>query len=805
MNRLKFSAKVSAFLMAMLMLVSILPVAHAADDNKCSVCGTVCTKIVLKQANCHENGVIEYICVNSKCSAYQQAVLVKTDIDPANHDTICIDNGDGLTHTAHCRYHSDYKNIKEEHSFVNGYCTKCAAADYSQAEIVMKAELELYVDLNDNSATLSPGKVSVMVGNVDITKNYVISYSWVDSSGTVVCTDATYRLPAAVTSKSGDYHYGCFVMAMPRAGTAGKYVTASCTVKVYVRDMLSATAVVGSKQTSFRMDQTNGATTESVLQQIYEEVYRVNKVPASHVVFGEKPDSEVGELLVNNSAYYFSGNKSNLKLADVTFVPADAGAGTYSIPFTAFDTKGNEYPGVLTIMVEQELGTLDVAYFGRQGDLIPFSSADFASYWQSLYPGGALKTVFFSKLPVVTEGTMYYNYNPYSNANTPIKETDLFFTVLSSASQYLLDGITFVPSSKFTGHVEIPFDIYGLRSDGLQVQESGTLSIFISSGAVSEITYTVKPGEELAISANDFLKVYRTATNSAGGNFSIRLLDVPSYGDLYVDYTGSIRDIPLTNADIADYTFFYSTDLGREIDDLTYIAPKTDKELTDAVRYLVCNEKGEFMYIGEMTITVKKPAPVYTKSFIDVRANVKDDEWFYTEVMDLAEAGIINGFEEVVNGVTVYSYKPRNIDDPNDPACQVTYAQALKLIMLATGYAEQKPTGEHWASGYLAKAQADALISTVLTEARLDEQISRNMIAQIAARAMNLPKSSRTESPLKDVAMDGVYTPYILSLYDAGIIKGSLSATGDLVYMGTTRITRAEMACIVHRIMNYEG
>lgn len=796
MNRLKFSARLSALLMAALMFVSILPIAHAADDSKCATCGTVCTKIVLKQANCHENGVVEYICANSKCAAYQQAVLVKTDIDPENHDTICIDNGDGLTHTAHCRYHAEYKNIKEDHSFVNGYCTKCAAADYSEAEVVMKSDLEVYVDLSDATATLSPGKVSIMVGNVDITKNYVISYSWVDSTGTIVCTDENYRLSADVVNKSGDYTYGCFVMAMPRSGIAGKYITASCTVKVYVRDMLSVSAVVGSKQTAFRMDQANGATTVSVLQQVYQEIYEAAKIAPSHIIFGEKPDSEIGDLLVTDGPYYFSGNNTR-KLGDVTFVPADAGAGTYTIPFTAYDIKGNTYPGVLTIVVEQELGTPDVAYYGKQGDVIPFSSADFAAYWQTLYPGGALNTVFFTQLPAITEGILFYNYNPYSANNIPVKETDLFFTKLSSATQYLIDGVTFVPTAKFTGQVDIPFEIYGQRTDGFQVQASGTVSIFISSGAVKNVTYSVKPSEKLTISAGDFLAAYRASTGSTSDNFSIRLLDVPAYGDLYVDYTGTVRDVPLTEADIADFTFYYSSELSREIEDLTYIAPKTDKALTDSVRYLVCDEKGEFVYIGEMVITVKKPTPVYTVSFPDV----KPTDWFYTYVMDLAQAGIINGIPVPENGTLVNYYKPNNPNDPDDKTCQVTYAQALKLIMLAVGYEEQDPTGEHWASGYLTKAQADALISTVLTEARLDEQISRNMIAQIAARAMNLPKSTRTESPLKDVDMNGVYTPYILSLYDAEIITGDDNG----MFNGTDKITRAEMATIVWRIMNYNG
>lgn len=788
MKRFKFRRSVLAVLLAVAMLLPTMPLVRAASDATCDTCGRPCSQIVLKQANCHEQGVVENICVNKDCAAYNKSVLKKTDIDPANHDTICTDNGDGLTHTAHCRYHADYKNVKEDHIFVNGYCSKCAAADYSQAVIVMTDELELYVDLGSNDSSLSIGKVAVMVGNVDITKNYIISYSWVDSNGTVVCTDESYRLPVSVTAQAGDHIYGCFVMALPKSGTAGKYITASCTVNVYVRDMITVSAVVGSKDAPFRLDQTNSATTASILQQIYQAVYQSSDTYPSHVVFGEKPKSDVGELLVGTENYYFTAKDKQLKLSDVTFVPSDESSGSYSISFTAYDNKGQSFPGMLTIVVERDLGTLDVAYFVQQSEPVSLSSADFSAYWQKKYPGGALKTLCFSKLPEASEGILYYNYNPYSGTNTIVKDTDLFFTVLSNATQYLIDGLCFVPAAKFTGLVSIPFDVYGLRADGFYVQESGTLSIFITSGEVVDVTYNLKPGEKLTLSAADLLAVYRIATGSTSSNFSIKLLDVPEYGTMYIDYTGTVRDKALTAADVSDYTFYYSSDLSREIEDLTYVAPKLDKKATDTLRYLVCDDKGEFVYIGELSFATEKPAPVYTKSFPDVKAT----DWFYTYVMDLAEAGVINGFEEKVDGVTVTSYKPQD---------NVTYAQALKLIMLAVGYEEQAPTGKHWASGYLTKAQEDALISTVLTEARLDEQISRNMIAQIAARAMDLPKSTRTESPLKDVAMNGVYTPYILSLYDAGIITGD----DNNMYNGTNKITRAEMATIVWRIMNYEG
>lgn len=790
MKTTKMMRSLFALLLAAVMLLPTMPVARAASDGKCSVCGTACTQIVLKQANCHEQGVVEFICVNSKCSAYKVSVLEKTDIAPNDHDSICTDNGDGLTHTAHCIYHSEYKNDKEPHTFVNGYCTKCAAADYSQAEIVMASEVEIHADLGDTQTQLSVGKVAIMVGNVDITKNYTISYSWADSTGKVVGTGETYVLPAGATAKEDTLLYGCYVMAMPKSDSTGKHITASCMVSVHVRDMISANAIVGNRDDDFTLGQTNATTGTSVLQQLYEAIYESSEAYPSYVVFDKAVANDAGQLLVDGSKYYFTAKDNQKKLSDVKFLPTTDGAGTYTIRFSAFDTKGKEFPGILTISVERELGSLDIAYFTQQGENIQLDSNDFVNFWYDANPNGMLKQVIFTQLPTINEGTFYYNYNPSAAQNTPLKDGDLLHLILSNSSQYLIDGVTFVPAGKFSGQVVVPFDMYGLTSTGFYVQEQGELSIFIDSGKVEDISVSMTNGTEKPLSAESFLSVYQSTTGRKDSAFSIKLLDVPENGALYVDYTGTTRDVALSADTILDYTFYFDSDLSHEIADLTYVSDKSNKTLTDTLRYLACDEKGEFLYMGEIVFTCKSAVVVYTKSFTDV----KKGDWFYQYVMDLAETGVINGFEEKIDGETVISYKPQN---------NVTYAEALKLILLAVGYNEPAKTGKHWASGYLELAIAENLVTNVLTEARLDDQISRNMIAQIAARAMmrvmELPKTTRTESPLKDVTMDSVYAPYILALYDAGIINGDDNGN----YNGTKKITRAEMATIVWRINNY--
>ena len=787
MKKLTLRRRAASAALALVLLLGTIPAAFATDDGKCA-CGATYNRSVLKQANCHENGVVEYICTNVSCSAgnYNKSQLVKTAIDSSNHDAVYRDNGDGSTHTATCRYHAEYKNVSETHNFVGGYCTKCAAADYSQATVAISSALDIYVSLRDSQADLTIGDVKVTIGGMDVTENYTLTYSWMDQTGATVGNTATYRLPTTVTAKEGDYTYGCFVMAMPKAGTAGKFISESCTVTVHVRDLVLSTATVNADAAAFLMGATNNRTPVSVANQIYQAAYKLSTAYPAYVIFGTKPVSTIGNLNVNAAPYYFSPTAGQQDLSTLAFTPTNTTAGSYVINYTVYDTAGKTFPGVLTVVVEKDLGTLGVSYVTTPNAPVNLSSADFSAFWQRTYNAGSMSMIYFKSLPTTREGVLYYNYNPATPTNTPVTTADMFYITPANHTQKLIDGITFVPDAKFSGMVTIPFEQYGLTNFGQYSLLSGNLSIFVSAGSVRDVTYSVASGTALKFSATDFYSVHQLATGTTGTNFSIKLLDVPQNGALYVDYTGTVQDKALTTATISDYTFYYNSALSKEIGDLTYICPKATTDKTDVIRYVACDSKGEFEYVGQISLTGKASVVVYTKSFTDI-VKTASTEWYYTAVMDLAEANIIGGFEDG-------SFQPNG---------EVTYAQALKLIMLAAGYPSIAPTGTHWASGYLAVAKADGLISSALTEAYLDRKIDRNNIAQIAAKALKLPASPLTTSPFSDVVVGTTYASYIFSLYDAGIITGD-STSGTARFYGVNSIRRSEMAVIVWRMNNYK-
>ncbi len=156
--------------------------------------------------------------------------------------------------------------------------------------------------------------------------------------------------------------------------------------------------------------------------------------------------------------------------------------------------------------------------------------------------------------------------------------------------------------------------------------------------------------------------------------------------------------------------------------------------------------------------------------------DVLPGSWYYTYVTELAEAGIING-------MTPTTFNPDGT---------LTWGQALKLIMMSTGYEEQAKTGTHWASGYMDAAKEAGLITGSQDP---DAEITRLEFCQVTAKVLKA-ETSLTKTPFTDTADESV-----LALYEKGIINGMTTTT--FVPKGT--LSRAQISKIIWCITNTEG
>jgi len=198
--------------------------------------------------------------------------------------------------------------------------------------------------------------------------------------------------------------------------------------------------------------------------------------------------------------------------------------------------------------------------------------------------------------------------------------------------------------------------------------------------------------------------------------------------------------------------------------------------------YIIVNDEvkvidiEEYVFIYDMVVypIVEDTWPPY----VDMNQDRLD--WYYQYVRDLSIAGIVNGYPG-------YTFKPLG---------NVTWGEALKLIMRATGYEELAPTGAHWASGYLDKALEDGLV-TEDQNIVLNDPITRIEYARVTRIAMKLPVS-RINTPFADTDEEAV-----LALYEAGIIIGSFDKDGNRLFKPDDYINRAELCTVIWRINNY--
>ena len=147
-------------------------------------------------------------------------------------------------------------------------------------------------------------------------------------------------------------------------------------------------------------------------------------------------------------------------------------------------------------------------------------------------------------------------------------------------------------------------------------------------------------------------------------------------------------------------------------------------------------------------------ACAYDVSFSDV----PEDSWFYTDVMTLAESGVIGGYPDG-------TYRPTK---------KVTTGEALKMILLAAGYPEPEPAASHWARGYLNFAIEQGFLTRYEDISDLDVNMTRGTYGTF----------TDTDSP------------YVEALCAAGIVGGYPDGT----YRPGASISRAEIAAIVNRI-----
>lgn len=119
--------------------------------------------------------------------------------------------------------------------------------------------------------------------------------------------------------------------------------------------------------------------------------------------------SKPGTAVTASQNYYANGSPS---LGKITFAASASGAGVAAIPFTGWDTQGNNFSGQVEIAIRIS-GAGDIRYTANSKGEAAFKASDFNDLCKEL-TGDTLNYVQFT-LPASGQGTLYLNY---TNSNS---------------------------------------------------------------------------------------------------------------------------------------------------------------------------------------------------------------------------------------------------------------------------------------------------------------------------------------------------------------------------------------------------
>ena len=149
--------------------------------------------------------------------------------------------------------------------------------------------------------------------------------------------------------------------------------------------------------------------------------------------------------------------------------------------------------------------------------------------------------------------------------------------------------------------------------------------------------------------------------------------------------------------------------------------------------------------------------------------DVQTSDWYMPTISKLVNLGGIEGY-------------PDKTFKPNKP---MTKAEFVKTLVTSLGLGELSQGNDHWASGYIGKAESIRLLGKNKL-VNIDKPISRLEAAEIAANTLTYLKevSGTNLDPISIVSSSGIMTGY-----------------PDGSFKGDNSLTRAEASTIIVRIL----
>ena len=514
-----------------------------------------------------------------------------------------------------------------------------------------------------------------------------------------------------------------------------------------------------------------------------------------------------GQLIAPNSADWTTSTKecTYASLGGVGFVQKSTSSKTSTFTITARNASVANENAVTVGMVNVEVtcgAASGIEYQTTYNVPVTFSVSDFLSYWNAQKYGTTAATT--STLNYVVFGTPSPNYGKLytdSYRNTAVTQSMYFSpnVTVSNTTYKPLSTVTYVPDINMTSaySVEIPFTMYGSKNDTL----SGYVTIKLNDGGNTIDARGTTLGESLAAA---IAQNYYTAKNQQLGYVTFNAVSAQQ-GTLYrsIPKSGGFSRVTLA-APVQTGDMFYYNASGayaanqKKLSDVS-IVPAAGFTGNLTIYYTAYNTTGatNSAYQGSITYTVK--AKDTSAAFTDLKKHtwaIDSADFLYYEGTAQGSNGRYNpsanitrrdfmlmlyrAFLENEYGTTSVTSNFPDVVKGTDSYSQEIY-QAVgvaKQLGIAQGTNNKfNPTS------YITREEAMVLIYRTL------DKIDRDLRYTSGTSATSFGDYSKISTWATDA---------IKELVSHGVIVGNNNKVNP-----KSNITRAEMACIRHRVITY--
>ena len=467
-----------------------------------------------------------------------------------------------------------------------------------------------------------------------------------------------------------------------------------------------------------------------------------------------------------SSSYYVDPSSRQKGLDGIYFSPKSSmkRSTTVKISFTAYGTTRDnsgegKAEGTVTIIYLND-SAKDITYNTTAGK-VTLSAQDFIDAYKEATGSKTAPsnlTIEFQNVP--SNGTLTYTGGSKDKDLTKSNVKSNRYTTKNSGS-YRLAQLTYTGTK---GKDTIDYIAYS----GSTAQFTGKV-VFNGTAAVPTdvvVTYGSTGGQAVRFSQNDFV-----SANSAMSKATKVRFVAPANGTLLMNGANA------SGVDIA------TTLLGT----VTY-QPKSGFNGQDKIIFAAYDASNNTVASGTVNITVignptTGTTPGGTPGGVSDVSQFKDvsaTAWYRDNLATLVRKGIITGKGE----------------GKFDPLGQLKYGEALKIFLLSAGYSAQEGTGKDWAAGYKTLAVNNGWISS---DVDLDAKITRNAMAELAAKVLGLSANSTVPPTWKDGTSNG----YANALYYTSpqILVGNADGT----FKGNDTLQRQEICKIAARVLTYKS